>query len=304
MNAIQHVASANPTFGLHDDAGIPMETLKIDAYPGGYLGVYHYRLADHYVVRLATSIDLVHWAFRTQLDVDASQPTLASLSDGTYLLAVEADNAGRPGPGRRWLRFRHYAGRDALLSGRADRIFDAPHTLTAANRGAEGTPNIYSAVLRPGIGRSRIEVGFHFLEAGVDREALGTLTNFTSWVTRRNGSLDAALIKIGMAGKHGDRDSVMAGSTIDTLVESQNGRDKLWRVALFDPRTSMIHPLRIETPAGSTSFANPTVTYAPLPSGEPGIVITLYVPRTGSAVGEVGELLYYRSLPGYPEATQ
>ncbi len=37
-----------------------------------------------------------------------------------------------------------------------------------------------------------------------------------------------------------------------------------------------------------------------LPNGQPGLVATMYLPRTGAAAKEAGELLYFRPLPEYP----
>ena len=54
-------------------------------------------------MKLATSTDLLNWTFRTNLANHASQPTLAKLSDGGYLLVYEQDlgctgtGAGRAG---------------------------------------------------------------------------------------------------------------------------------------------------------------------------------------------------------------
>ncbi len=195
VDALENVGQATAKFGLHDDLGCPMATLKIIDSPDGYLGVYHCLLAGQFRVRLARSTDLLHWSFQAEPDSRASQPTLAQLPDHSFVLAVEADNGDGAGPGRRWLRFRHYAGLAALLGAHPDRTFDAPHTLTAATRGAEGTPNIYSARLLAGVARSRIEVGFHYLHLGLDRQAHGELTDFSAWTARPDAALDTALSK-------------------------------------------------------------------------------------------------------------
>jgi hypothetical protein len=295
--AIEDVKTATRTFELRDSARVPMDALKVVAYPRGYVGVYHSSTPQGFVVRVATSTDLRTWTYWSQLDTSASQPTLSVLSDGGYVLAAEADTGGRAGPGRRWLRFRHYADWQALLSARPDRTFNASHTLTAAARGAEGTPNIYSASIERNIDHSHIEVGFHYLTRGVDREARGVLTNFSSWATRHDESLDRALAEIGMLGKHGDRDTVEIGATVFTIVESQNGSDGIWQIQLLDPAARTIRRLSINTAGGSKSFANPTLTIVTLPSGQKGLVVTLFIPRTGSAPGEAGELFYYRELP-------
>jgi hypothetical protein len=143
-------------YGTRDDRGVPMHTLKITPSPaGGYLGVYHAFAGGAAAVWVATSGDLLHWRQRAMLDRNASQPAIAALSDGGFVVAEEAHGAGR------WLRFRYYPTLARLLRGAAARTFDAPRTL-ARSRGAEGTPNIYRATLSPDLGHSTIDVGFHY----------------------------------------------------------------------------------------------------------------------------------------------
>jgi hypothetical protein len=298
IGALENVGLATPRFGLHDDLGCPMATLKVVDSEDGYLGVYHCLLAGRYTVRLARSTDLAYWSVQAELDSNASQPTLARLPDGSFVLAAEADNGSGVGPGRRWLRFRHYSGLAALFAAHPDRIFDAPHTLTAATRGAEGTPNIYSARIAHGITTSRITVGFHYLSQGLDRQARGELTGFRLWSARPENGLDAALAKVGLPGKHGDRDALTLGSTTVTVLEAQGERNRFWHIALSRTPDSAI-ALPIRTPGRSRSFANPTVSLVRLPTGQPGLVVTMYLPRTGAARKEAGELLYFRPLPGY-----
>jgi hypothetical protein len=295
--AVERVDAQRSVFRLRDSAGDSMETLKVVPYPHGYLGVYHHRSGRTFEVRVATSTNLRVWHYWSRLDPHASQPTLVPLRGGGYLLAVEADKGGRPGPGKRWLRFRYYTDLQHLLSGQSRRSFDAPHTLTAPDRGAEGTPNIYSATLRGDVADSEFSVGFHYLRAGVDREARGVLTNFSTWTTSPDRALDRALDRGGMRGKHGDRDCLQLNGRQFCLVEAQNGSDALWRIALVEAgRRRHLRRLGITTPGRSRSFANPTLVRAVLPDGRPGLVVTLYLPVTGAAPGEAGQLLYYNRL--------
>jgi hypothetical protein len=184
---IEHVAGATAArYGTRDDHGRAMATLKIIASPGGgYVGVYHTIAGARAEVRVATSDDLLHWRARAVLDPRASQPTIAALSDGGFLVAVEAH--ADPGGGRRgrWLRFRYYPSLAGLLAGATRRSFDAPRRLATTPGGAEGTPNIYQASLSPDLDRSTIQVGFHWFKDGkVDRQARGTLNGFSRWVAR------------------------------------------------------------------------------------------------------------------------
>jgi hypothetical protein len=219
----------------------------------------------------------------------------AALSDSGYLLADEA--SGNQAAGLRpQLRFRHYASLSALLTGRADRTFEAPHTLAPRGHGEEGTPDILSAVLSPDLSHSRITVGFHYsLPYGPDRPGLGVLADFSSWTARPDAALEAALHADGMSGRIGDRDAVtFLGAPLE-LVEAQPSGGAAWNIYLYDERTRRAVPLHIRTNQGSQSFGNPTVTNLRTPSGAMALVFTLFLPQGFAASGEAGELIYYRT---------
>jgi len=297
--AIENVGAATAhRYGARDSLGNPLETLKILRNPaGGYLGVYHSRSKGVLSVKVGVSTDLLRWTYRATLDAHASQATLAALPDGGFLLAEEADNKGLAVPRRSWLRFRHYPSLQALLTSRPDRSFDAPHTLVPARSGAEGTPSIDQVKLAPDLDHSSVAVGFHYLKDGrTDRQASGTLVNFSSWTTRARSDKDAALEAEGVDGNVGDRDVVSYQDKTEEVIEAQVTAGGAWQVYLYDPSTRQATPLRIRTHKGSRGFANPTVTVLPAPSGTPAVVVTLFLPLTGAARGEAGELIYYREL--------
>ncbi len=134
-------------YGAKDDTGSTMDTLKdLETSGRGYLGVYHTLVGGVFSIKVATSSDLLNWTHQVDLDAHASQPTVARLSDGAYLVAYERDS-----PAGSWIRFRYYRDRNWLLQGIVQRTFDAGRTLSAC---AEGTPSIYSATLSPGIEHS------------------------------------------------------------------------------------------------------------------------------------------------------
>ncbi len=295
--AIDNVPKATGhRYAARDDHGRSMDTLKIIPRPGGgYLGVYHSGPQGAFRVYLAESRDLLHWTSKAQLDKDASQPTIAALADSGYLLADEA-SANQAAGLRPRLRFRHYASLAALLAGRADRTFEAPHTLAPLGAGEEGTPNIISAVLSPDLSHSRIAVGFHYgLPLGLDRPGLGVLTNFSSWSARPDTALDAALRADGVSGKIGDRDAVRFLGASSELIEAQAGTGPAWHIYLYDERTRRAVPLHIRTNQGSRSFGNPTVTDLRGPSGAMTLVFTLFLRQSLAPSGEAGELIYYRT---------
>jgi hypothetical protein len=293
VDALTDVTSAVARFGVCDDRGVSMDTLKVVENPaGGYLGVYHSRTNRHaFGVHLASSADLRTWTRRAVLDHDASQPMLSALPDGGFLLAVEAGGAGRPA----WVRLHHFADVRRLLAARPDRTFDAPHTLVPEGLLSEGTPHI-EAVSGDG---SVIEVGFHYFRDGdVDRQARGRLTGFRDWQARADPDADAAIEAWGVRGNIGGRDTAEWNGSRVTLIEGQlrKGDWGSWRVFRYDRQARAAWPLPIRTPGGSTAFANPTVTVLRSPSGAPAVLATMYVFSEGAAPGEAGPLLYYREL--------
>ena len=256
--AIENVTSATAYRYLsRDDKGSTLDTLKVIPSPGGgYLGVYHTLTAGVFVTKLARSTNLLTWTHVVDLEPSASQPTIAALSDGGFLVAYEKDaGCTGTGPGGNCLGFRHYAGLASLLAGTGDRSFQAPRTLS---RCAEGTPNIYGADLRPDIGHSTIDVGFHyFRNCDVDRQARGTLHNFSAWSANVEGGLNAAFEAFGPGGNIGDRDFMRLGGGSFNIHEVQfaKGDFGTWRVyplrlalrardAARDPHAPRQHRLR------------------------------------------------------------
>jgi hypothetical protein len=303
---VSNVDAARAAYHVRDDRGLAMDTVKvIEDGAGGYLGIYHTGNGRGFDVHLATSTDLLTWRHRALMDAGASQPTIAAIPDGGFLTAVEAGGSGGPA----WLRLHRYPSLARLLAAEPDATFDAPHTLTPRRRLAEGTPNIY-----PGHSPSTVDVGFHYLRrsrlwpggawrggvrrGGVDRQARGELRDFRDWRTRYEPVVDAAVAAHGVTGNIGGRDFFTWRGRPYSLVEGQLRRKRWesWRVFLYDWSTGTAHPVPVRTRAGSVSFGNPTLTMLTAPSGEPAMVVTLYVFPAGAAPGEAGPLLYYRIL--------
>jgi hypothetical protein len=237
---------------------------------------------------------LVSWTRRAELAHSASQPYLAALPDGSFVSAWEAH-----GGGRGWLGFRRYPNRARLLSAAPSQVFDAPHTLVPAQRWAEGTPNLYAVWLNHDGEQSVLDVGFHYWRNGdVDRQARGTLTGFRRWFARPEPELDAAILAHGVRGNIGDRDALTFQGERFTVAEGQQikGDFGSWRPYLYVHRTGTAVPLTLRTPGGSRAFANPAVTTLNGPSGEPALVVSMFVPGENSAAGEAGQLIYFRAL--------
>jgi hypothetical protein len=288
------------SYGTRDNVGNSMHTLKVAKSPlGGYVGVYHTVVGTRYIVKVATSLDLLNWRFEANLALDASQPTIHSLKQGAALVAYET-HAGCPGA-KRCLVLRHYATQSALLSGAASRTVLLPRTLSSC---AEGTPSIFSATST----LKTVDVGFHyFQDCRVDRQARGTLRDFdpSTWTPAATPSIDASILGAGAsaAGMIGDRDGAFYDGYYQRLVEGQIGTDGMssWRNFLYTGGTAT--QLSIRTHGGSQAFANPTFTPLRLPNGDPGVVVTQFVPSSAAAPGEAGELVYYRPQDPPPPPT-
>jgi hypothetical protein len=87
------------------------------------------------------------------------------------------------------------------------------------------------------------------------------------------------------------------------LVEAMGSVNGSWATYLYDETHRAARRLDIRTDKRSTAFANPTVTVLRAPSGARAIVVTLFVPVSGAARGEVGELVYFREITTRPANT-
>lgn len=295
--------SSGYEYGAKDNLGNGLDTIKIIDNPNGsgYLGVYHVfdSIIGIYTTKFATSNNLKNWTFKVDLAYNSSQPYIISLSNGGFLLAVEADNHGASQIQRTWIRFYYYSSLDRLYNGTFDRIFDAPHSLVPITSGAEGTPNIYSAKLSPDLNNSIIEVGFHYSNDGiVDRQVRGKLVNFSLWTTTVENNVNDVIISLGVKGNIGDRDNLIYDKYNYNIIEGQltKGNWSSWRIFIYDWNNNSSTQLSIRTHKGSKSFANPSITKIKTPDGLPGIVVSLFLPSEGVETGEGGELIYYNNL--------
>ena len=291
-------AATGYRYAAHDNLGNTLDTLKIINNPqGGYVGVYHANIAGTFEVMLGTSNDLLTWNFDAVLARSASRPTIARLTDHSFLVAFEQAGGcvGRYGPGGSCIQFQHYAHISTLLAGRPDRTFQARRTLSLC---AEGTPNIYSAKLHPDLAHSTIKVGFHYSRScKVDRQATGTVTNFSRWHAYIAADPNVLVQALGAVGNIGDRDAIGFEGVTYRLIEGQlkNGDLGSWRTFLLG-RPAGAKLLTVHTHRGSAAFANPTATWVKAPGGGVAIVMTQFLPMQGAAPGEAGELIYYRKL--------
>ena len=262
-----------------------MDAAKITQAPdGSYLAVYHSLLDDgRFHAAVATSDDLLHWTRRHDFGPGTHQASLARDAGGGYVLAYEKDPHNH-------IAVRGYRDLDALLAGRASRAYDAPRTLS---RCAEGTPTITS------VHDDTVELTGHY-RAGcdTDRQLRATLTDFRTWHATADHTLDRALLVHGNSGNIGGRAPVRLDGRELLVIEGQRLRGDFgsWRTYVYDAEHGTADRLGIRTHGASQAFANPYATLIAAPDGQPALLMSVFVPREGSAPGEAGQLLYWREL--------
>jgi len=293
-------------FRVLDSLGSSMDALDVianPAAPGTYLGVYHIHLGrGRFALRLAASRNLRAWSKIADLDAGGgSMGTLRALPGGGFLLAYEAQRATQPnGKIDTNVKLRHYRDGAALLAGRATEERTLPRRLSSSN---EGTPNFRGVTWRGTLARSRILLGFHWLDHGpklpVDRQGLGTLDGGT-WSATKDPGVDRALSQLGFHGNHGGRRqfSFPKGGKTWRIYEAQERVNVTgsWRAFLYDVTGRRLQRLSVRTPGASRSFANPCVSVLPSPAGGNALVVTMFIFGAGSGSGESGELVYYQDL--------
>ena len=292
------------SYGTTDNLGESTDVLDPIANPaGGYLGVYHTAFGPQpweFRISLAQSSDLIHWGRIVVLDpLGASIPTLRAVPGNPgFLLAYEKK---LPSVGN-IVRLRYYASLGALEAGDFTAQRDLPQTFSPFN---DGTPTILSITWHQALARSVIHIGFHYETTasggrGPDREAIGTLVDFTRWTAHAETPLDTALDRRGLSGSHGDwRQFSFAGDRW-RIYEGQTtwGDFGTWHVVLQDISSGQLYPLTLNTDAQaiSGSVANPTIAVLPAPDGSGQVlVVTLYL-FTADSPAVPGELVYYQAL--------
>lgn len=144
---------------------------------------------------LATSTDLLHWTWRVDLGVRASQPTIQPATDGGYVVASEQEPPSQDG---NHLRFNYYTTWQELTAATPTKTFDAQRLLSDC---AEGTPNLYGA------SSTQLEFGFFYYQCEVDQQARGE-SDWVSWTAEQDVLLNRAAWLQGYVGSVGDRDTI------------------------------------------------------------------------------------------------
>lgn len=282
-----------------DDLGHEMDAAKIIqvAETGEFAAVYHWwsDTTRQFTPSLATSENLLDWEWQVDLTEGASMPTIASATDGGYVVAWE-DDAGPQ------VSLTHYPTWEALLGAEPAKQFTAERRLSDC---AEGTPNIYAASSR------EVEFGLHYLEnCETDRQARGT-TDWRTWTAEPQLLLTRAALFQGYRGSIGDRDYVDYEGFGFTFLESQFIQDdwRTFRILLYDdeigaqdragfPDPPAVPPsvhVFLFTHLGSSAFTNFTISEVTL-EGRRALVMGVFIPQEGAHGDEAGQLIYYRFL--------
>jgi hypothetical protein len=303
---------AADTFVAHatDDVGSSLDALDVIAappgrgVPGRYVGVHHTLVGGIFSTKLATSNNLTTWTHRADLDTHASQPTIAALPDGGFVLALERDTPDAQYVSRSNLVLRHYASWAALAAGSFDREASLPRTLAAT---AEGTPGL-KVTSWNGPDASQIAVTFHYLKnISVDRQAAGVLTNFSAvgWAPQPDAAANSLFIGLGTRGNLGDRADLLYEGHPFAVFEAQSVKADFatWRWYLYDRERDEARRLAIRGLAGSYALGNPTVRTLTGPAGQPLILISGFAFSEGAGAGEAGQFIALRvaatdPLPG------
>jgi hypothetical protein len=326
---MNHIDSTPTTleYGLADNFGQGMDTAKVlQVGPGRYIAAY----SHNNEIMLGDSTDLAHWTFDIVLDTSATQPYIAEAANGSFVLADEKfDTAGATG-GDSHLYFLHYANLTALEATAPDHQFTPPGPRLISNclgsgHGNEGTPDVFN--LSPdGL---TMTVGFHWIDCvnGLDQEAFGTLTGFSSMTASQDTIRDNAVNAILYDGKHGGRDDIVWHGFRFSIQEAQcndsytpapgeclggNFNTNIsdfsnWRYILYDYANQTAYPLPVSAALGTVAaigpasycHGNPKISQVNDPSGNPALVVTgfMFSPPCARAAGIAGgPFLYW--VPG------
>jgi hypothetical protein len=287
---LEDIGDAAPvTYGLTDDGGRAMDTLKVlRLADDDYLGIYHIWVEDVFHLQVAASNDLVDWTRIAELGEHNHQGDIQRMGDG-FLVANEED---RPRRGNR-LRFRYFESLEKLTANKPLHDKSIPRSLSKLN---EGTPDI-RLIEGQDPAESAILVGFHYfrrsgIKRKVDRLAQGVLTGFDRWTPLVDTMANEAITSMGYRGNIGGRCSFRWDGESWYIQEAQlRWKDwSSWRVLLGNGRSYI--QLEPRTSGASQSFANPCLTLLT----DNSYAAAFFLPRQGNFEDEAGELTYRFSI--------
>jgi hypothetical protein len=249
-----------------------------------YLGVFHDQInSTQFATYLGYSTDLRVWHTIGQIHSPASQPDLRILPDDSVVYAEEYNPSGRPR-----VRVQYYgngttSGLEALIANPAVAPTQAITLPGTAAAKADGTPEFGRISYSGEITSSILEVTHHYYDLGQrDMEADGTLTDFKTWSSPSDTTINNLVTNAGGNGKIGDREVFEVGSQVFEVVEAQvsptsSGDYGSWRLFLVNQTASTVQKLSPVLSGGAQSLGNPTVSFVTLPTGRPALVFTCFV---------------------------
>ncbi len=262
----------------------PLKVVPTDDASHPYLGIFHNQInGTQFATYLGYSTDLRVWHTIGQIHSPASQPDLRILPDDSVVYAEEYNPSGRP-----YVRVHYYgkgaiSGLQALISNPAvapTQAITLPGTDLAK---ADGTPEFGRITYSGAIASSTLEVTHHYYDLGQrDMEADGILTDFKTWSSPSDMTINNLVTNAGGNGKIGDREVFEVGSQVFEVVEAQvspasSSDYGSWRLFLVNQTASTVQKLSPVLSGGAQSLGNPTVSFVTLPTGRPALVFTCFV---------------------------
>jgi hypothetical protein len=171
-----------------------------------------------------------------------------------------------------------------------------PRTLAAT---AEGTPTIEVQAWGGSPQSSTILIRFHYLKnIDVDRQAQGTLTNFSSWTAQPDTQVNNLFIALGTRGNLGDRADIAFEGHHFAVLEAQSIKTRFdtWKWYLYDRDRGEARLIALHGRAGSWAAANPTVRILTGPDGRPTLLTSGFFFWQGGVAGEAGQFIALRPL--------
>ena len=281
----------------------PLKVVPTDDSLHPYLGVFHNQInSTQFATYLGYSTDLRVWRTIGQIHSPASQPDLRILPDDTVVYAEEYNPSGRP-----YVRVQYYgngavSGLAALIANPAVAPTQAITLPGTALAKADGTPEFGRISYSGAIASSTLEVTHHFYYLGQrDIEADGTLTNFKSWSSPTDTTVDNLVTNAGGNGKIGDREIFKVGNQVFEVVEAQvspasSSDYGSWRLFVVNKTQNTVQKLSPVLSGGAQSLGNPTVSFLPLPTGVPALVFTCFVFGTNNGTTPLGGHMFVYPL--------
>jgi hypothetical protein len=287
----------------------PLKVVPTDDSLHPYLGAFHNQInRTQFATYLGYSTDLRVWHTIGRIHSPASQPDLRILPDDSVLYAEEYNSSGRP-----CVRVQYYG--NGAVSGLAAFITNPAVAPTQAITlpgtplaRADGTPEFGRISYSGAIASSTLEVTHHFYYLGQrDIEADGTLTDFKSWSSPTDTTVDNLVTNAGGNGKIGDREIFKVGNQVFEVVEAQvdptSGSDYgSWRLFLVNKTQNTVQKLSPVLSGGAQSLGNPTVSFVNLPPASPGatpvpvMVFTCFVFGTNNGTTPLGGHMFVYPL--------